>query len=87
MLKLGLKRPAFDFIASLPAKQFRQVMLAVVYLMKNPYPQDSQKLKGYELHRIDVGEYRVIYSIEAEVLCVALIGKRNDSDVYRRLKR
>lgn len=62
-------------------------MLSIVYLMKNPYPNDSKKLKGYDFYRIDVGEYRVVYKvIEGSVLCVPIAGKRNDSDVYRRLK-
>ena len=87
MLKLELKRQPFDFLSSLPAKQFRQVMMSVVYLLKNPYPQDAQKLKGYDFHRIDIGEYRIVYRIDDDTLCVTLIGKRNDDDIYRRLKR
>ena len=87
MLKLELKKPAFDFISGLPAKQFRQLMLAVVCLMKTPYPNDAKKLKGYDFHRIDVGEYRVVYRVEGDVLQVPIVGKRNDDEAYRRLKQ
>jgi mRNA interferase RelE/StbE len=87
MLKLDLKKPAFDFLVELQTKPFKQVMLSVVYLTKTPYPHDSQKLAGYPFRRIDIGEYRVIYDVEAEeTLRVILIGKRNDDEVYKRLR-
>lgn len=87
MLKPDIKRPAFDCLTELPAKQFRQVMLSIIYLTKDPHPHDSAKLIGYPYHRIDVGEYRVIYDIEPEeTLRIILVGRRNDDDVYRRLR-
>ena len=87
MLKLDLKKPAFDFLTELQTKPFKQVMLSIIRLTKTPYPHDSQKLNGYPFHRLDVGEYRVIYDVEAEeTLRIILVGKRNDDDVYRRLQ-
>ena len=87
MLKLDLKKPAFDFLTGLQNKPFKQVMLHIIRLMKTPYPHDSQKLKGYPFYRVDIGEYRVIYDVEAEeVLRVILVGKRNDDEVYKQLK-
>ena len=35
----------------------------------------------------DIGEYRIIYRIEEDLLKIALVGKRNDSAVYRELAR
>jgi mRNA interferase RelE/StbE len=37
--------------------------------------------------RTDSGEYRIIYRVEEDELHVALIGKRNDDEVYRLLRR
>ena len=42
---------------------------------------------GYEYRRADVGEYRIVYRFDRDFIYVALIGKRNDSDIYKRLKR
>ena len=56
-------------------------------LMENPEPHDSKDLIGYLFRRADVGEYRIVYRVEGDILKVALIGKRNDDDVYRQLKR
>jgi mRNA interferase RelE/StbE len=87
MLKLNLTNSALDFLENLPAKQFKQLVNALFALLKNPTPHDSQLLKGYPYRRIDCGEYRIIYQIQADELQVILIGKRNDDDVYKKLKR
>ena len=34
-----------------------------------------------------IGEYRIIYRIQEDILKIALIGKRNDAEVYRQLER
>ena len=53
-------------------------------------PHDAKKLQGVDhYYRISVGEYRIIYRIDVvnNVLIIAVIGKRNDDEVYKRLKR
>jgi mRNA interferase RelE/StbE len=55
-------------------------------LMANPRPTDVERLRGYEYSRVTVGEYRVIFDVRDSVLRVVAIGKRNDDEVYRRLR-
>ncbi|MBF0290811.1 MAG: type II toxin-antitoxin system RelE/ParE family toxin [Nitrospinae bacterium] len=78
---------AADFTDSLPPKQFRQVIRKVFALLEEPLPHDSQALSGSHYRRADVGEYRIIYALEKDVLQVVIIGKRNDGEVYRDVKR
>ena len=87
MRKLDLTHDALGFLKSLPPKQFRQVVTKAFELMANPEPHDSKVLVGYEYRRADVGEYRIVYRFDREFVYVALIGKRNDSDIYKRLGR
>lgn len=89
MLKIEISKRAEKFIRKLPAKQARQIALKLNELRSNPEPHDSQKLKGYDKYRrADIGEYRIVYFVrESVVLIVALIGKRNDDEVYKQLKR
>lgn len=87
MRKLDLTHDAFGFLNTLPPKQFRQVVMKTFGLMSNPEPHDSQTLTGYDCRRADVGEYRIVYRFDREFLYVLLIGKRNDSDIYKRLSR
>jgi mRNA interferase RelE/StbE len=47
-------------------------------------------LKGYPgLYRVDSGEYRIVYrfDVEADVIQILLVGKRNDDEVYKQLKQ
>ena len=87
MLKLDLSRDAFGFIQTLNPKQYRQVVGTVFRLLHNPEPQDSSALIGYSYRRVDIGEYRIIYNVDGDVLKVFLIGKRNDDEIYRTLRR
>jgi mRNA interferase RelE/StbE len=90
MAKIRLLPRAQKFVAKLPPKHARQVSQALKRLSENPLPNDSQVLHGYiGKLRVDVGEYRIIYSfdIQADLVLVPLIGKRNDDEVYKQLKR
>ena len=53
--------------------------------MANLEPHDSKELKGHPYRGTDIGEYRIIYRVEKDVLKIALVGKRNDSAVYKKL--
>ncbi len=69
-------------------KHARQISARIEEMRLMPYPSDSKKLQGYDdFYRVDVGEMRIIYSITHEFLNVEIIGKRNDSEVYKLLKR
>lgn len=71
----------------LSPKQFKQVARKILSLMEEPRPVDSINLAGYSYRRADIGEYRIIYRVENDLLKVALVGKRNDDEVYKKLKR
>lgn len=88
-LVLKLSRQGGKFIKSLPPKQYKQVVSTVLALLKNPEPHDSKQLKGSKdsNRRADIGEYRIVYRVENEELLVLVIGKRNDDEVYKILKR
>lgn len=88
MRTLELSKNSLKFLESLPAKQYRQVVGACFDLLAQPFPHDARPLKGYEgLFRIDAGEYRIAYRANDDTIRIAVIGKRNDDDVYKTLAR
>jgi len=87
VLKLDLTHDCLKFLRTLDPRQFRQVVTALFRLLQEPEPHDSAALTGFPFRRVDIGEYRIIYHVDGEVLRVPLVGKRNDNDVYRRLRR
>jgi mRNA-degrading endonuclease RelE of RelBE toxin-antitoxin system len=83
-----MSQDADGFLFALQAKQFKQVAKSVFMLMEDPFPPDSQELKGYPgFRRKDVGEYRIIYGIQGNVVLIDIIDKRNDDAMYKRFTR
>jgi mRNA interferase RelE/StbE len=88
MHKIDITKAAGKFIEKLPPKQYRQVISTVLDLRENPTPNDSKQLSGYpEYYRVDIGEYRIIYRFDNDTVYIAVIGKRNDDEVYKRFKQ
>ncbi len=87
MLKIEYSRQSEKILRRLPPKHGRQVATKITELSRNAYPADSASLVGAPFRRADVGEYRIIYDVQGEILQIVLVGKRNDSEVYRRLRR
>ncbi len=79
-----IKPSAEKSFAKLPALQQRKIFSAIELLVTNPKPSGVKKLKSSaELYRIRVGDYRVIYSIENDVLTINIFKIGHRSDIYR----
>lgn len=89
MLKTDIFPKAKKFISKIPTKHAKQILAKIQLLEIDPKPQDSKLLRGYNgiYLRVDSGEYRIIYRFTEEDLFIALIGKRNDDEIYKLLKR
>jgi len=92
MLRIDPSRQARKFLEALQIanpKHARQIASKIQALRENPQPPDAAPMKGKAatFWRADTGEYRLIYRIEGDTLKLAVIGKRNDAAVYRRLER
>ena len=87
MYLLELTNQAKDFLSKLDTKQFRQVVKKIFALMEDPKPGDAKPLHGHPYWRADIGEYRIVYRVEESTLRIALVNKRNDDEIYKKLKR
>lgn len=87
MLELNFSSQAIKFLKKVSGKPAKQIKRKIEDLCRNPYPQDSSKLVGYDFHRVDSGEYRIIYAVNDHVLEIRIVGKRNDDEAYKILKR
>jgi mRNA interferase RelE/StbE len=79
-----------DFLKGLQPKIAAQIAKKVMSLNVDPLPADYKELTGYSgYYRVDSGEYRIVYrfDVEADLIEVILVGKRNDDEVYKQLKR
>jgi mRNA interferase RelE/StbE len=83
---LLVEKSVLKILNDLPLKQYKQVTMKLFSLQRNPFPQDSKKLKGFQdSYRVDQGEYRILYTVDNDKIRVFKIGKRNDDEVYQNL--
>ncbi|HET7386944.1 MAG TPA: type II toxin-antitoxin system RelE/ParE family toxin [Nocardioidaceae bacterium] len=57
---------------------------AIALLARDPRPPGSRPLKGRPGFRIRVGDYRVIYTVQDDVLLVVVVRLGHRSHVYER---
>ena len=85
MYELDITKSVDRFLKRLQPKQFRQIVQTILKLRIDPRPPDSKNLKGSpDYKRVDIGEFRIIYRIERETVKIAVVGKRNDDEVYKK---
>ncbi|MBD2089523.1 type II toxin-antitoxin system RelE/ParE family toxin [Microcoleus sp. FACHB-1515] len=90
MAKLDGLAIVLDFLQGLQPKIAAQIAKKVLALNVEPRPIDSKELTGYPgYYRVDSGEYRIVYRFKPgeDLVEIVLVGKRNDDEVYKQLKR
>jgi mRNA interferase RelE/StbE len=90
MPKLDGLRSVLDYLEGLQPKVASQIARKTMTLALDPTPPDCRPLEGYPGYlRVDAGEHRIVYRFhqEDDVVEVMLVAKRNDDEVYRRLRR
>ena len=87
MLQIDVFKPAQEFLESLPTKHRQQLFTKLMDLRREPYPPGAKALAGYPFWRVRAGNYRIVYAVAAGTLNVLLVGKRNDDEIYRQLRR
>lgn len=79
--KIVIDKPALKFLQKQPPDQ-RERLVKAIY--KLPDLGDIKPMGGHEnLYRLRVGSYRVIYTIENEILTVRVLTIGNRGDVYK----
>lgn len=77
------KRVERQLAKLVPEVQLR-LQIAIDALDENPRPDGVKKLKGKDnQYRIRVGDYRIIYTIEDQILLIVVVQLGARSDVYK----
>ena len=81
-----LDRQPAKIIGRLPRDLPRRIDDVLTKLATDPRPAGGIKLRGYEnLYRVRVGDWRIIYAIEADRLIILIIEIAPRGDAYRNL--
>ena len=79
-----IEAPAWDAIMDLPRRMQERVLDAIEDLEQNPRPSGVTKMRGEaDTYRVRSGDYRILYTIEDDVLRVLVVKVGHRSDVYR----
>jgi mRNA interferase RelE/StbE len=84
--KIQLKPAVQKDFRSIPQKVLSRILEAIEGLTENPFPVQAIKLAGSDrLYRIRVGDYRIIYEVEAEAREITVHYVRHRREAYRSL--
>jgi len=76
-----ISKAARKFIANQPQNQRNRLFKAIYKL---PHSGNIKQLAGYSnLYRLRVGDYRVIYSVNENILTIEVLNAGNRGDIYK----
>jgi mRNA interferase RelE/StbE len=82
--RIDWKPSALKELRKLPSEAIGRIVSAVKALEENPLPSGSRKLVGgRSSYRIREGDYRVIYTVTADILVIEIVKVGHRKDVYK----
>ncbi len=81
--RIYFKKSVEKDLRLIPKKDLKKILERIAMLSSNPRPEGHEKLSGEERYRIRQGRYRIIYSVQDEVLTVWVVKVAHRKDVYR----
>lgn len=81
--RVEIKKSAVKEIEHLPRRDIKAVLEKIESLSENPRPHDCKKLSAQEKYRVRCGNYRILYSIDDDILIVFVVKVGHRKDVYR----
>jgi mRNA interferase RelE/StbE len=81
--KIRVKKSAEKKLGKLPKKELIKILNKIEDLSDNPHPVGSIKLTSEEKYRIRVGNYRVLYKVEDDILTVFVVKIGQRKQIYR----
>jgi mRNA interferase RelE/StbE len=82
--EVTLTRAAERGLSRLPREILRRVDAKILALADEPHPPGSIKLQGAnDVYRVRVGDYRILYQVEAARLVVVVVDVGHRREVYR----
>jgi len=82
--RIELTRAAVRDLTALPKPLLKRLDAGIQGLAIDPLPPGVKKLKNSDgLYRVRVGDYRIVYQIEQEILTILVVRIGHWREVYR----
>ena len=82
MHKISWEKRALDELYSLEEWLAKRILKKIEELKKNPFSQDIKKLKGQEKFRLRIGNYRIIFEMQKNLIKILMVGNRKN--IYKK---
>jgi mRNA interferase RelE/StbE len=76
--KIVWDEKAYDSLNKLEPIISRRILKKVDELSENPFSKDIKRLKGRDDFRLRIGDYRIIFSIENNIIQILKVGHRKN---------
>ncbi len=84
MYQIQFSKKAQKRFKALPKSIQQRLIVQINLLPHNPRPLDCKKMKGVrDLFRLRVGDYRVIYAVQDELLLILVVEVGHRREIYR----
>lgn len=80
---LFIKPSAKKELFALEKDILQKIDQVIMKLKENPRPFGAIKLKGWNLYRIRVGDYRILYTINDKDKIIEIIAIGHRKDIYK----
>ena len=72
-------------LKQLPQVELRKIQKTILSLAQNPFPNGCIKLEGTKekLYRIRKGDYRIIYTVNHNIVTITILKIAHRRDVYK----
>jgi mRNA interferase RelE/StbE len=82
--RIELTKTAAGDLKSVSKLMLKRLDACILGLADDPLPPGVKKLKNEKaLYRVRVGDYRIIYSIEQDILTILIVKIRHRREAYR----
>ena len=81
--EIEFKPSAQKSLEMLPKKIQKRIQGVISTLEINPLPPVAKKLTGRDAYRIRVSDYRIIYTVDGDVLTIVVVSIGHRREVYR----
>ena len=84
--RIEVKRSAAKALKKISKPAQKRISKAIDNLAENLPNPDTTKMKGNNhFHKIRVGDYRIVYEIQDDVLLILIVKIGHRKDIYRNL--
>jgi len=84
--QIEVKKSAAKALKKIPKADRKRIVDKIDSLAESPPSPDTTKMKGNNpFHKVRVGDYRIVYEIQEDVLLILVVKIGHRKDIYRNL--